>query len=74
MEFSEALTQLKKGKRIRRTSWSAGEEFVFEVANHKWGDNVINPFMLIKTNEVPAYSVFQPNSCEVLANDWEVVK
>lgn len=74
MEFSEVLTQLKNGKKIRRKSWSAGEEFVFEVKNHKWDGNTINPFMLIKTNENPAYSIFQPNSCEVLASDWEIVK
>lgn len=73
MEFSQALTHLKNGGKIRRASWSAGEEFVFEVKNQQWQGHDINPFMLIKTDEVPAYSMFQPNSCEVLADDWEIV-
>lgn len=74
MEFSDALKQLKKGQKIRRTSWSQAEEFVFEVKDQQWQGQEINPFMLIKTNETPAYSMFQPNSCEVLANDWELVE
>lgn len=74
MEFSEALKQLKNGQKIRRTSWSQAEEFVFEVKDQQWQGQEINPFMLIKTNETPAYSMFQPNSCEVLANDWELVE
>lgn len=73
MEFSAALTHLKNGGKIRRQSWSAAEEYVFEVRDQTWQGEEINPFMLIKTNETPALSMFQPNSCEVLATDWELV-
>lgn len=74
MKFNEALDALKKGKKVIRAGWGGSEEYVFEVADGKYKGEAINPYFLIKTDEKPSLSMFQPTSCDVLADDWKIVE
>ncbi|WP_099974149.1 DUF2829 domain-containing protein [Lactobacillus terrae] len=74
MKFSDVLKEIENGKKARRKSWSVGEEYIFEVTDLRISGDEVNPFLLIKTDENPSLSIFQPNTCEILADDWEIVE
>ncbi|GBG95481.1 hypothetical protein LFYK43_19400 [Ligilactobacillus salitolerans] len=74
MTFEKVLPALKAGKKAVRSSWSAGEEYIYVVNDDMRDGQSINPYFLIKTDEEPALSQFMPNSCDVLADDWELVE
>ncbi|UQS81711.1 DUF2829 domain-containing protein [Bombilactobacillus folatiphilus] len=74
MTFEEALILLKQGKHLIRQGWDGSEEYIFLVQNAMYQSEPINPYFLIRTQEVPALSVFQPTDCDLLADDWKIVK
>ncbi|ANJ68912.1 MULTISPECIES: DUF2829 domain-containing protein [Latilactobacillus] len=73
MGFDEAINAIKAGKKVVRTGWDGPELFIFQVADGTFEGQAISPYLLIKTTETPAYSMFQPTSCDVLADDWQLV-
>ena len=73
MGFDEAINAIKAGKKVERTRWEGPELNIFQVADGKFEGRAIRPTLLIKTTETPAYSMFQPTSCDVLAGDWQLV-
>lgn len=75
MTFEEILPQLKAGKKAVRTKgWGGSEEYVFVVTGDTLGEEEVNPYLMIRTKEHPALSQFMPTSCDVLADDWEIVE
>lgn len=74
MGFDEAIKALKAGKKVVRTGWGGPELFIEMVSGTTYKDEGISPYLLIKTTETPAYSMFQPTSCDVLADDWQLVE
>ncbi|ANK59690.1 MULTISPECIES: DUF2829 domain-containing protein [Loigolactobacillus] len=74
MTFEEILPKIKQGKKAIRTGWGGSELYIFEVSHDQYQGEEINPYLLIKTNEAPTLSMFQPTSCDVLADDWQLVE
>lgn len=75
MTFEEVLPALKAGKKAVRTKgWGASEEYIFVVSDDTLAGEKINPYLMIRTKEEPALSQFMPTSCDVLADDWELVE
>lgn len=74
MNFEEALIEMKNGKKITRDGWQSGEVGIFIVNNSQYQGDEIGEYILIETNEQPKYYMFQPTSCDVLADDWRIVK
>ncbi|WP_125711272.1 DUF2829 domain-containing protein [Companilactobacillus zhongbaensis] len=72
MTFEKILPLLKDGKKAVRTGWEGTELFVVLVENDKFDGEILNPYFLIKTED-EAYSAWSPTSCDILAEDWEVV-
>lgn len=73
MTFEAALPLLKAGKKVVRSNWEGTELFVVKVAETTFDGDVLNPYFLIKTED-EAYSMWSPNVCDLLAEDWvEVV-
>ncbi|MCO6543259.1 MAG: DUF2829 domain-containing protein [Lactobacillus sp.] len=73
MPFTKALEQLQQGKKVVRQSWTSGEQYIIEITDARYQGEAVNPYFLIKTDETPAFSVFQPTSCDILADDWQLV-
>ncbi|MCP0887740.1 DUF2829 domain-containing protein [Ligilactobacillus sp. WILCCON 0076] len=74
MTFEEVLPYLKNGKKaVRTTGWSGYEDYIFVVTNDTLAGEAINPYLMIHTKETPSLSQYMPTSCDVLANDWELV-
>jgi hypothetical protein len=79
MTFSEALEELKSGKKIKRESWegywvidsvcsNVGEEQDdFYTGNYVWNQ------IIAKLKE-GGYAPAMPYQADLLANDWEVVE
>ncbi len=89
MDFSEALRELKLGRRITRSGWNGqnqwlcymppmivSEENVNERTKKFWpqGDLAVGGYIVMKT----AQGVWQPgwvaSQADLLANDWEVLE
>ena len=73
MGFDKAIIALKAGEKEVRTGWGGPELFIVQVSGDTYQGETISPYLLIKTTEEPAYSMFQPTSCDVLAEDWQLV-
>ncbi|WP_369351557.1 DUF2829 domain-containing protein [Ligilactobacillus agilis] len=74
MTFEEVLPKLKAGKKAVRTKgWSGFEEYIFVVSADTYQGQAVNPYLMIKTKEEPSLSQYMPTSCDVLADDWELV-
>ncbi|KRL86739.1 DUF2829 domain-containing protein [Ligilactobacillus apodemi] len=74
MTFEQILPALKAGKKaVRTVGWGGSEEYIFVVNDDTLHGEKINPYLMIKTKEEPALSQFMPTSCDVLADDWELV-
>lgn len=83
MNFSEALTLLKQGKKLARENWNAGGQFVYmvpaasykaqtEAARNHFGDLVpYEAYFALKTvrNTV---ATWVPSMGDLLADDWFV--
>lgn len=74
MTFEAILPALKAGKKAVRTGWGGSELYIFEVTDDTYHGEAVNPYLLIKTEEEPSLSMFQPTSCDVLTDDWQLVE
>lgn len=72
MTFEEVLPQIKAGKKAICKTWNGGEKYIFEV-NDEYNGEAVHPHFLIRTDEEPQLSVFEPNSCDILVDDWVIV-
>lgn len=68
MDFSEALKLLKRGKNIRRSSWS-GNRYI--TLFHENRNEYIMPYTSISTKYGKVDYTF--TNCDILANDWVLV-
>ena len=80
MKFSKALKALKESKRVVRTGWKGGEAYVqlyrtsaVILEDDELVVRKVNPFLLIGVAGEDNLSVYQPTSCDVLAEDWKIV-
>ncbi|MFC6170759.1 DUF2829 domain-containing protein [Loigolactobacillus jiayinensis] len=73
MSFNEILPLLAAGKKVIRAGWEGSEEYIFLVNDATYQGEAVNPYFLIKTDETPSLSMFQPTSCDLLATDWQLV-
>lgn len=72
MNFEEALTQLKAGKKVIRQGWSGLENYIKLVDEMTIDHERLNPYFVIHvTGE--GYTMFQPTVCDILADDWQLV-
>ncbi|WP_405154767.1 DUF2829 domain-containing protein [Paenibacillus sp. FSL K6-0108] len=82
MDFGQALTALKSGKRVSRSGWNGKGMFVYLVpagvypartdAAKTIGERVsYNPYLAIK-NVDGSVSTWVPSVNDCLAEDWEV--
>jgi len=73
MIFEEALAQLKVGKKVIRAGWGGAELYVKLVGESTHDGETLNPYFLINVRG-EGYTMFTPTVCDILAEDWEVVK
>lgn len=73
MTFEEILPFLKKGEKIIRKGWSGFELYVTLVSGETFEGAPVTPYLLIKTSD-EGFSSFAPTVCDILAEDWEIVK
>ena len=73
MTFEKILPSIKNGEKAVRTGWEGTELFVILQQESKFDGDVLNPYFLIKTED-EAYSMWSPTDCDILADDWELVK
>lgn len=83
MDFGQALTALKSGRRVSRSGWNGKGMFVYLVpagiyparteAARSIGEQVAyNPYLAIK-NVDDTVSTWVPSINDCLAEDWEVL-
>ena len=77
MDFSEALVQLKTGKRVARDGWNGKGMFLFIVS--LWDTDaeeaaglLRRPFVAMKTAQEDVVPWLASQS-DLLAGDWEIV-
>lgn len=73
MTFEKILPNIKNGEKAVRTGWEGTELFIILQQEGKFDGDVLNPYFLIKTED-EAYSMWSPTDCDILADDWELVK
>lgn len=73
MTFEAILPEIKKGKKAIRKGWGGSELYIFEVQQPTEAGEAVTPYFLIRTEETPALSMFQPTVCDILADDWALV-
>ena len=71
MDFSEALKLLKEGAIIRRASWS-GHKHIMLIYPYK-PDVILLPYIAIATKDNKV-GVYTATNCDILANDWEIIR
>lgn len=82
MNFSEALTKLNEGNRLRRANWNGKNMWIFICKDYTTHDVPFNvdwndsrkrlPFIIMKTADdclVP----WLASQTDILSNDWEIV-
>ena len=87
MNFSDALTEIKKGHRLQREGWNGKNMFVFLVAGSVFNVNrepllsmlgagtqvTYRPHIDICTPD-GSIGVWQPSMGDVLADDWQIAE
>ncbi|TXL64439.1 DUF2829 domain-containing protein [Cerasibacillus terrae] len=73
MTFEEVLPLLKSGKKVIRDGWGGAELYVKLVGEGTHDEEKLNPYFLINV-EGEGYTMFTPTVCDILAEDWQVVK
>ncbi|MFC6322498.1 DUF2829 domain-containing protein [Companilactobacillus baiquanensis] len=73
MTFEKILPNIKNGEKAVRTGWEGTELFIVLQQESKFDGDILNPYFLIKTED-EAYSMWSPTDCDILADDWELVK
>lgn len=69
MDFSEALKLLKKGKTMRRASWS-GHKSIMLIQPHQ--TDLVLPYIAISTKD-NKIGVYTATNCDILASDWVLI-
>jgi hypothetical protein len=69
MDFSQALSSLKKGYKVQRSGWNGKGMYVFLNTNIE----DIEPFFVIRTVN-KTYNTWVPSISDLLSNDWESVE
>jgi hypothetical protein len=73
MTFEEILPHLKAGEKVIRSGWGGAELYVKMVGESKYDELKLSPYFLINvTGE--GYTMFSPTVCDILAEDWVLVK
>lgn len=73
MTFEEVLPRLKTGEKVIRSGWGGAELYVKLVGESEHDGKKLNPYFLINvTGE--GYTMFTPTVCDLLAEDWIIVK
>ena len=86
MDFSEALTQIKKGMRLAREGWNGKGLFIFLVNGSRFTVNrepllsilgegtevSYNPHIDVRRTD-GSISTWSPSNDDVLADDWVLV-
>lgn len=86
MNFSEALTEIKVGKKLTRLGWNGADQFVFLVPGSQFtvdrapllgiypvGTKIdYRPHVDIRTVD-GSICPWQPSQGDLLANDWKIV-
>lgn len=67
MDFSKALIEMKKGKKINSLSWQSTWMF----AEIKFSQDV--PVQLLKRNDVTGMSVWKPDIDDLTTEDYYVI-
>lgn len=70
MDFSEALKLLKQGVTMRRASWS-GHKSIMLIQPYQ--EDLILPYIAISTKD-NKIGVYTATNCDLLANDWEIIR
>lgn len=73
MNFEKALTHLKSGGRVIRKGWGGAEKYIKIVKEGVHAGQILNPYFVINV-EGEGYTIFTPTVCDLLAEDWEIVK
>ena len=82
MDFSEALAELKTGKKIQRTGWNGKNAWLLLVPADQWSTSV-GPSRVEGAHRLPwigmktADGGFVPwlaSQTDILANDWQVAE
>ena len=73
MKFEEVLPRLRSGEKVIRTGWPGAELYVKLVEESEIDGEKLNPYLLINV-EGEGYTMFTPTVCDLLAEDWEIVK
>lgn len=69
MNFSEALTELKNGKGLTRTTWGEGAVVKMQVPDEN--SKMTGKYLYI---EGRVTQPFTPGQDSILSDDWQVVK
>lgn len=73
MEFEEVLRALKSGEKVLRKGWGGAELYVKLVNKGIHDGETLNPYFLINVRG-EGYTMFTPTVCDLLAEDWMIVK
>lgn len=73
MTFEEILPRLRAGEKVIRSGWGGAELYVKLVGEEMKDGKKLNPYFLIDV-EGEGYTMFTPTVCDLLAEDWQVVK
>ncbi|GLC87030.1 DUF2829 domain-containing protein [Lysinibacillus piscis] len=73
MTFEEILPHIKAGEKVIRAGWGGAELYVKLVGQSTFDGETLNPYFLINV-QGEGYTMFSPTVCDVLAEDWVLVK
>jgi hypothetical protein len=79
MNFSQALEELKRGKRVKRSFWG-GYWFIPEslpsgYESFKYNKEFkLNCLIVARLKDDGGYAPAQPYQADLLADDWEVIE
>ena len=72
MNFGEAITKLKNGKRVARAGWNGKGMFLAMISGVSFDNTEVVPFIAIyATNK--KFSAWNASQQGVFSDDWQVV-
>lgn len=72
MTFETILPLLKEGKKVVRSAWNNGEEYIQYVPETELEGKTMTPYFVIYVTH-EGFSMFQPTVCDILAQDWKLI-
>ncbi|MCP4988857.1 MAG: DUF2829 domain-containing protein [Colwellia sp.] len=82
MNFSDAMVEISRGKKVQRVGWNGKGMFIFSIAGNDWGfitdvggvDGLdTEPFYCMRTADSKLIP-WVTSQADVFAEDWQVVK